>query len=212
MKSCTTILLCVLVLAVLTVASQAGPAYYGFTGLMFTPTADTLGKSELNFGVGAITRDSNTSSYWSGNVGLFDGLEVGALLLDRESGDSSTYVNTKLRLLKETEKTPALAIGAIDLFDETSFSSYFALSKTLSFGEQTFLQPRFTVGAGSDWPDGFFASVTTLANERIELMLEYDSANLNFGVNYLATKGLQVHAGLLDGDLLGLGLRYSSGF
>jgi hypothetical protein len=207
---------CVLVLlALVVVSSQAAatPAYFGYTGLMLTPTADTLKMGGVNFGAVYLNNDNdNNTTFWSANVGLLPSLEVGAAVVAPEEGDSQAIINAKFRLFKETLATPALSIGVSDLADQLEATPYVVVSKSLPLKSENVWSPRFHVGLGSGNLDGLFAGLSAKATDRIQLMVEYDTSDVNIGLQFAAAKGLRLHAGLVAGDSLGLGINYNAGF
>lgn len=191
------------------VSSQvaASPAYFGYTGLMMTPTADTLRSGGTAFNA-VILNNNNNTSFLSANFGLMDSLEVGAAMISQDHGDSKGIVNGKFQLLKETTATPALAIGISDLADQLDSTLYIVGSKSLS-GQWS---PRLHVGVGSGRLNGLFAGLSATVSDRMQLMAEYDTNDLNFGLQFAATNSLRLHAGIIGGDHLGLGLSYNARF
>lgn len=210
--STKTIGLLVLLALAVSIQVSASPAYFGYTGLMMTPTADTLKMGGVNFGGVFLSDDNNDTTFVSANVGILPRLEVGAALIDPENGDSDAIINAKFSLLSETAATPALAVGLSDITDELDATPYVALSKSIPLAGQYMWEPRFHVGVGGGRLDGLFAGLSAKATDRIQLMVEYDSDDVNFGLQFAAAKGLRLHAGLVGGDRLGLGLNYNVGF
>jgi len=205
-------LLVLFVLAAVSSQVTATPSYFGYTGLMITPTADTLKTGGFNAGGVFVIDDSNNTSFWSANVGLLDSLEVGGALVSPEHGDSNGIINAKFRLLNEDISVPALAIGISDLTDELDTTPYVVASKSLQISGENPYAPRLHVGFGGGHLDGLFAGLSATATDRIQLMVEYDTNDVNFGVQFAVAQSLRLHAGLVGGDNLGLGLNYNVGF
>ena len=195
-------------------SSQVGaaPAYLGYTGLMMTPTADTLKTGGIDFGAVFLNNDNSNTTFWSANVGLLDSLEVGAAMVSPEHGDSHGIINAKFGLLKENTAMPALAIGVSDLTDQLDSTPYVVVSKSLPLKGQSVWAPRLHAGVGGGRLNGVFAGLSVKATDRIQLMVEYDTNDVNFGLQFAAAKGLRLHAGLVGGDSLGLGMSYNAGF
>ncbi|MCL5104266.1 MAG: YjbH domain-containing protein [Armatimonadetes bacterium] len=215
MKNCRRFplyLLAIFVLAAVSGHVAASPAYFGYTGLMLTPTADTLKTGGVGLGAVFLTNDNNNTTFWSANVGLLDSLEVGAALVSPEHGDSNGIINAKFGLLKETMATPALAIGVSDLADQLDATPYVVVSKSLPLKGQSLWTPRLHVGVGGGRLDGVFAGLSAKVADRMQLMVEYDTNDVNFGLQFAAAHGLRLHAGLVGGDNLGLGISYNAGF
>ncbi|MCE5198557.1 MAG: YjbH domain-containing protein [Armatimonadota bacterium] len=215
MKNCkrfSSYLLVIFVLAAMSSQVAATPAYFGYTGLMMTPTADTLRTGGVDFGAVFLNNDNNDTTFVSGNFGLLDSLEVGAAMVSPEHGDSNGIINAKFGLLKENLTTPALAIGVSDLTDQFDSTPYVVVSKSLQLKNQSLLAPRLHVGVGGGNLDGLFAGLSARISDRTQLMVEYDTDDVNFGLQFAAAQNLRLHAGLLGGDNLGLGMSYNAGF
>ncbi len=214
MKRFRTIYPYLLVLFVVAAASPvaATPSYFGYTGLMMTPTADTLKTGGFDCGAVFVSDENNDTTFFSANVGLVPSLEVGAAIVSPEHGDNNAIINAKYGLLSETIATPALAIGISDLADEIDSTPYIVVSKALTVQSQRFLAPRVHVGLGGGRLSGLFLGLSAAVSDRTQLMVEYDTDDVNFGVQFAAAQGLRLHAGLLAGDNLGLGLSYNAGF
>lgn len=215
MKNCRRTLSYLLVpFALALVSSQvaATPAYFGYTGLMMTPTADTLKASGVDLGAVFLSDDHNDNTFWSANIGLLSSLEVGAAVVSPEHGDSKGIINAKFGFLKETMATPALAIGMSDLTDQLDSTPYIVMSKSLSLKGQSLWEPRLDIGVGGGRLNGVFAGLSAKVTDRMQLMLEYDTNDVNFGLQFASAHGLRLHAGLVGGDNLGLGMSYNAGF
>ena len=202
----------IFVLAAVSSQVAATPAYFGYTGLMLTPTANTLKTGGFDFGAVFLNNDNNNTTFLSGNIGLLESLEVGAALVSPEHGDSEGIINAKFGLMKETLVTPALAIGMSDLTDNLDATPYVVASKALGLKGDSSWAPRLHVGVGGGRLSGIFAGLSATLNSQMQLMVEYDTDDVNFGLQFAATDSLRLHAGLLGGDNLGLGMSYNVGF
>lgn len=206
--------MCLLVLFVLAAVSgqaAAAPAYFGYTGLMLTPTADTVKTAGFDFGAVFLDLDNNDTTFVSANLGLMDSLEIGAALVSPDHGDSEGIINAKYALLNETAAVPGVAIGFSDLTDQIDSTPYIVASKSFQVAGLTWA-PRLHVGVGSGKLDGLFFGASAPVNDQLQLMAEYDTDNLNFGLQYAATNTMRLHLGLIDGDNLSLGMSYNVGF
>lgn len=205
-------LIVVLVLAAVSSQVAAAPAYFGYTGLMLTPTADILKTGGFGFGAVYLTGDSNDTTFLSANVGLLNTLEVGGAWVSPEHGDSSGIINAKLAVLEENAVSPGLSIGVSDITNEIDMTPYVVLSKALLLNSTNRWAPRAHIGFGGGHLDGLFAGLSATVNDRTQVMVEYDTNDVNFGVQFAAADRLRLHAGLVSGDRLGLGLSYNVGF
>ncbi|MCE5322206.1 YjbH domain-containing protein [bacterium] len=207
-------LIAIAAMAMMSLASglAAAPAYPGYTGLIFTPTADTLNMGGVNFGASYLSSDDIDTSYFSANIGIINGFEVGAALLDPDEGDNDTILNAKYSVLKETFATPGIAFGVSDLTDEIDVTPYVVVTKTLDIPKLTLHQIKGSIGFGDGTLDGVFAGLSAVISDNLTLMTEYDTDNLNIGLQFAAAGGFRAHVDLIDGDDIGFGLNFNKGF
>lgn len=194
-------------------AQAAVPSFYGYSGLMVTPTSDALSKGDYSFGgVGIDVNNVTDLNIYSANMGLADNLEVGFARVKPDGMVGETWVNAKYRFLEETETHPAVAAGVFDFTDEMNATTYVVLSKsfvwrgTTEYGDVNAPQIHFGVGGGQ--LDGIFGGISVQLGDRLMLMGEYDTEDVNVGLRLAITKEIRIHAGLLNGDDLALGISF----
>lgn len=176
------------------------PSFRGYTGLMVVPTADALGKGEWNAGLFFEDVASETINDVVVNYGLAQGLEFGInrFRIDGDS-DHRTLLNAKYRFMPETSVRPAIAAGITDITDDIETTVYAVASKSFGCVVRTWegetLTPRIHVGFGGGRLGGLFAGATGYVGNRIELLAEWDSHNVNVGARWRVTPQFTVHAG-----------------
>lgn len=214
MKMFRTISLCVLCLvALLPGIACADASYFGYTGLIFTPTAEALSLGRYNATGVVVNYDNDVdATFVGGNVGITKALEVGAAWLDSDPGDSDVIVNAKWQVLAESETQPAFAVGFADIADEIDATPYAVVTKSLNWLGTGLRAPKISVGVGDGILDGLFAGLSVFAGDRTELMVEYDTDDVNFGARFNLTEQLKINAALLDGDDFAAGLSFNIGF
>jgi hypothetical protein len=214
-------LLCVFVPAALLAlagAVAAAPSFYGYTGLVAVPTADALDKDDYNVLAFTLNLEEGADSdIYGANLGLAEGLEVGFARFRPDEGDSETYLNAKYKFAPETEDRPALAAGLFDLTDELDTTVYVVMSKSLMARSRTrfgdISTPRLHFGIGGGQFDGVFAGLSAVLADRLMLMVEHDSDQVNFGARLALTDEIRAHFAGLDGfDDIGLGLSFNKTF
>ena len=184
--------------------AAAAPSFFGYTGLLLVPSADVLEMSEWN--AAAFTTElTDGQDLLAVGIGLPAGLEAGLLRVDPEGGSAETLLHAKYRVQPLLVGGGSLAVGLFDITDEIDSNAYAVFSKRLApdtiVGTQRLLDPRLHFGLGSGGQlDGIFAGVSAVAVERITLMAEYDSDNINFGARLAIAPKIQVHAGWLGDD------------
>jgi len=206
----------VLLLTAICSAANAAPSLLGPTGLILTPTADTLGVTEFDLGISGIRSDDNgNETVVYGNAGLLPGLEVG-LSHDRfEHEGSQTLVNAKLRLFRPPLGRFTLSAGMIDITDQIDRTSYVVLSHAIGAGVITRVGPvtlpQVHIGVGNGRLDRVFGGVSTVVGRRVEVMVEYDGTHVNVGARVpLALRFAATVAGLDGFKHAAAGVSFSS--
>lgn len=198
--------------------ATAAPSFFGYTGLVGVPTADALDKDDYNAAAFTLNFEEGAdANVYCGNLGLADGLEVGFTRVRPDEGEGETYVNAKYRFSPETESRPAVAAGVVDFTDEVDTTVYVVLSKSMFGSYETQLGevtgPRIHFGVGGGQFDGVFGGVSAVLGERLMLMVEHDSYEINFGARLALTSEVRVHFAGLDGlDDVGLGISFNKSF
>ena len=217
-RLCLLVALVVIGLAASSGVGIAAPSFFGYTGLVRTPTADALDKDDYNAAAFALNfEEGGDANVYCANLGLSEGLEIGFARVRPDEGASETYVNAKYRFSAETDPGPAVAAGVIDFTDEVDTTVYVVLSKSLAemvrSGPSEITSPRVHIGVGGGQFDGLFAGLSAVLGERLMLMIEHDSDEINFGARLAITDELRAHFAGLDGfDDVGLGLSYNKSF
>jgi len=212
------VLLMVVVLSLLGGPALAAPSFLGYTGLLRVPTADALNEKDYNLAAFALNLEEGAdSNVYAANLGVAKGLEVGFARVKPEEGSGETYLNAKYRFSAETAEQPAVAAGVADFTDEIDTTVYVVMSKAFGHGYQTSLgeitSPRFHVGVGGGMLSGVFGGVTAVVGDRLMLMVEYDSDDVNVGARLALTSEVRADVGFLDGfDDVGVGISYNKSF
>lgn len=209
--------LCIAILAAMLLPglASAAPSFLGYTGLVVIPTADALDRGEYSAAAYAVDLESSSdSNVFAGNVGLAEMTEIGFTRIKPDGSDAETFINAKHAFRVETETHPGMAAGVIDVTDEVESTAYVVMSKAISrgggsnrYGDVT--APRIHFGIGGGQLSGFFGGISASLGDRLLLMAEYDSSNINFGARLAITAEIRAHAALLDGDDLALGASFT---
>lgn len=190
----------------------AWPSVGGPTGLILTPTADTLHNGGFNFG---LFRRSDVN-YLSFNMSMMDNLEFGVTGASADHR-SDVWANVKFRLVPESRQYPAVAVGVTDLLDDQDRGAYVVITKTLPE-----IRMRGSLGVTSR--GGLIASVAkelnsvSISSSRkgggpgTTFMAEIDGSDLNLGVGIGLTPNLRANVYLVDMRSAVLGVAYESKF
>lgn len=183
--------------------SCAIPSFRGYTGLIVVPTADALGKGDWNAGFFYENVANETINDVVANYGVSQGFEFG---IDRfrltDETDNHTLLNAKYRFIPETSKYPAIAAGIADITNEIETTVYAVASKSLGCQVRVWkgetLSPRVHVGFGGGRLSGLFAGASAYIGNRVELMAEWDSKDVNVGLRWRVTPQFTIHGGGLN--------------
>lgn len=193
------------------------PSFQGYTGLLLIPSADVLQMSHWN--AAAFTTElTDGEDILGAAAGLPGNLEVGLLRVDPEGGSAETLLHAKYRIQPLLVGGAAVSVGVFDVTDEIDSNVYAVFSKQLGpsaiISTQRLLDPRLHLGLGSGGRlDGLFAGVSAVAANKITVMAEYDSDNVNFGARLAIAPKIQVHAGWLGDDSdFAVGLSFSNAY
>jgi len=178
----------VLLTVAMTGTTAAAPNFIGPTGLIATPTAETLNQG--GYSIGLHTADNVNSL--SLNLGLVKDVEIGLTRFDNDFEDFN-ILNAKWKFLPEADGRPALAFGIQDAGNKIDNTPYLVASQNIGGGS------RVHYGIGGGTIDGVFGGFEKDFNKGT-LMAEYDGDNLNLGVRFDIASGVKVNVGLLDMD------------
>jgi len=196
----------------------AAPSLEGFTGLLLTPTADALNQDDYNLAVFARNvEEGGDFQVFAGNIGVAKGMEAGFARIKPEHTSGETILNAKYRFRDEDAGRPALAVGVIDATDEIETSTYFVLSKSLArmplVRGNELTSPRVSVGFGGGRLSGLFGGVSAVLGEKLMLIAEYDTKDVNLGAQLPLSYGLRAHAGWTNGlNDFAAGLSFNKAF
>ena len=185
---------------------SASVNFFGQSGLLTVPNADTLRSRDISAGY-AWVLNSNLA-HVSAGLGADSRWEAGSAV---SGGDlpSAVLLNGKYRLAKPGPWGSRMAVGLLDFADEIGLSVYGVLTKNLSTrlaGKQRDVEISAGVGSG-DLLNGPFIGARTPVGERTSVMAEWADVagerSLNLGVGYRPLRDADVKLGIVDGDIAG---------
>jgi len=204
-----------LALCMLVLPAQAAPSLEGYTGLLLTPTADALSRDEFNAAFFTLNLEEGADTrVFAVNAGVSQDLEVGFARIKPEHSSGETILNGKWQARPEDGRRPALAMGVIDATDELETTAYFVASKSftkeLRFYDKEITNPRLHVGIGGGQLRGLFGGASAVVANKLTLIAEYDTEDVNLGARLAVGSGIRVHAGWLHGlDDFAVGVSYN---
>jgi hypothetical protein len=208
-------------------SAQALP---GTSGLVSIPTAEITADGDMAAGVNVIaphhheyyggTYDANAAQVQFVTVGFLPFVEVG-LRLTRivdgpPQGIGDRMVSVRVRVLREGEYLPAVAIGAHDIVGTRLYhATYIVASRSAATAAG---RAGVTVGYGRDVLglrakgrqfDGVFGGVSLAPRPWVTLLAEHDGDRPNAGVRLGPVHGVALLAALQNLDGFSAGLSYT---
>lgn len=190
---------CALLLSTATATAAAAPSFSGSTGLINTPSADSLRKGQFSLGYHDL-KDQKVGTF---SLNILSNVEVGVARHSPDIGSDQTLFNAKWSIAPETVATPGLAVGVEGLGDGRR-SAYAVASKGLPFGL------RLHAGVGNGRFDGAFGALEMTLNPvgvtgsntfpATTLIAEYDGDSMNYGARLSIVTGVKLEAGWRDSE------------
>jgi hypothetical protein len=194
------LLLLTLTLGVAT-AAMAVPNFLGPTGLIFTPSAQTLQEDQYNASLNLFNNTHDTE--YALNYGIRPNIEVGFSRLPEES----TVINAKYNFQPETDRAVGLAVGVMDLTDQNNTTLYGVASKKISFGDlynMDNFRANLGLGLGGNSGNiplrGLFGGLSFDVAKRATVLLEHDGQRFNIGARADLTHGFDAQLAFAGAD------------
>ncbi len=154
------------------------------SSLNYIPTAETLGANTLlleasNYGYSTMMTTESTSGIMT-QLGIGNRLEFGVDKYETEDS-SENYWNGKLKLFDEGKRTPAFAVGFMDIARASKPTSYFVMSKAIGT-----VRTHFGV-INSSYSHGLMVGADIDIGESLWLGVDYlpgDANHLRVGVSH----------------------------
>jgi hypothetical protein len=217
MKTRLLFLFCAVLLASMVLPAGAATSFFGPSGLLVMPTAETLGQGQLQVFANYIDRGTYQETPIGVSMGLSHGIEVGVSSVNETglNAGSKAIFNVKWIALPETDTMPAVAVGAINATDNTKFNGtveltadkgmiapYFVASKKLALSGCKLALTGHAGYIGGNF-SGAMLGVGAKVTPKLDVMADWigNYSNLSFGARYQATDSLGVNASLINGDL-----------
>lgn len=200
-----------------TVQTMPTQSWFGGTGMLVIPTAETIPPRKISAHFHAIDVDERDDweDVWGLTTSIYPGFEAGITNLGRTftgTGEDELVIQAKIGanlndLLRLGEEAPDIAFGGRDLADEVGEAYYVVFSKDFMIDE---FEEAKTVGVslgignadGNNVPlDGLFFGVDFTPFDFARMQIEYDAENVNANLRYWWSDWAVTEVGVLDGDL-----------
>lgn len=167
------------------VAMRTASSLWGSTGLIFVPTAYTIGPKEFNFSM-AISKDFSAAS---ANYGILKDVEVGFAYLGRDGIEDKAVANAKIHIVPSNFKNFELGIGVMDAVGAIDQTFYVVGSFDLITPDYAVAKGaaglRVHAGVGTGYfSEKPFAGAELFFDRGFSIVGEWDTKNVNFAGRY----------------------------
>jgi len=206
------------------------PSWYGYTGLVRTPTALISTPQKITGAVHQVELDGEDSRVCAATVGLMPTLEIGATRIQDVPQDTipltyatETVVNVKYEAniggLFNNPVAPKMAIGIFDISDQINRTNYLVLSRSIGLAQGSVSplpQANVHIGYASAERepaalDGIFGGIDFVVAQDTLAQIEYDGEDINGALRYYPAPWISLDAGMLSSEL-GYGFTINTGF
>jgi len=210
--------------------SQPSPSWYGYTGLVRTPTALISTPQKITGSAHQVKFDGDHHGVYGATVGLMPTLEIGAARIEDVLQDTpipsyatETVVNVKYEAniggLFNNPVAPRMAIGIFDISDHVNRTNYLVLSRSIGLAQGSASPlPQASIHIGYAKAtrnpatlDGIFGGIDFVAAQDTLAQIEYDGEDVNGALRYYPASWISVDAGMLNSEL-GYGFTIDSSF
>ena len=187
-------------------AALAGVNTEGVSGILATPTAEVVGDGHAVFAMGRYLSDTvkDTGSFiartYIATIGYLPGLEVTARFTDFPTlPDNQGTTNFQDRSVSAKYQVYAdedwsFAVGALDFGGRSKIGQGYYGVATWRAAPQL----ELSAGAGSGPLEGVFGGLRYSPSDYVSLLGEYDTADLNYGLEVHPAKGWTLKGGVLN--------------
>ena len=203
------------------ISNPSGQSLYGFSGLIFTPTAYTSNWGDVHLGWSHFHKSvalnyggfgkglENERSHWA-HIGFLPFAELSVKLTKPYNKTSTDFglgdrsISFRLQLLKETAKRPAILIGVVDPFIQVPIfeARYIVLTKSFLFRDIRVISNlgyglKVNKNSRNNDLQGLFGGFQ-LNWRQVKLSVEHDASHINIGTGYAFKNWLFFNAAFVD--------------
>ena len=167
----------------------------GPTGLITVPTSTTTRVERFQLGT-AFGQNIRTVSV---NWGIFDSIEIGGTVVDRNNQNNKVIATAKVTIIPQNFEWLELGFGAIDPFDAINNTVYGMASVNVRVPTQTTEQVvglRLHLGYGTGiYRDKVIGGGEVFLGNRFSVVAEYNGVDTNAALRYVHDDALRLQLG-----------------
>ncbi|MCX7992185.1 MAG: hypothetical protein N2651_00815 [Fimbriimonadales bacterium] len=168
---------------------------YGTTGLITVPTSTATRAERFQLGT-ALGKNIRTVSL---NWGIFESVEVGGVVVDRNNQNNKIIATGKVTIIPQNFDWLELGFGTIDPFDAINNTVYGMASVNVRVPSQAPEQVvglRLHLGYGTGiYRDKVIGGGEVFLNNQFSVVGEYNGVDSNFALRYVYDDNLRVQLG-----------------
>ncbi len=168
---------------------------FGSTGLITVPTSTTTREDRFQLGV-AMGQNIRTVSL---NWGLFDSVEVGGVVVDRNNQKNKVIATGKVTIIPQNFDWLELGFGTMDPLDAINKTVYGMASVNVRVPTQAPEQVvglRVHLGYGTGiYRDKVIGGGEVFLNNQFSIVGEYNGVDSNFALRYVYDNNLRIQLG-----------------
>ena len=167
----------------------------GPTGLITVPTSTTTRVERFQLGT-AFGKDIRTVSV---NWGIFDSIEIGGAVVDRNNQNNKVIATGKVTIIPQNFEWLELGFGAIDPFDAINNTVYGMASVNVRVPTEAAEQVvglRLHIGYGTGiYRDKVIGGGEVFLGNRFSVVAEYNGVDTNAALRYVHDDALRLQLG-----------------
>jgi len=167
----------------------------GSTGLITVPTSTTTRVERFQLGT-AFGKDIRTVSV---NWGIFDSIEIGGAVVDRNNQNNKVIATGKVTIIPQNFEWLELGFGAIDPFDAINNTVYGMASVNVRVPTEAAEQVvglRLHLGYGTGiYRDKVIGGGEVFLGNRFSVVAEYNGVDTNAALRYVHDDALRLQLG-----------------
>lgn len=167
----------------------------GPTGLITVPTSTTTRVERFQLGT-AFGKDVRTVSL---NWGIFDSVEIGGAVVDRNNQDNKVIGTAKVTIIPQNFDWLELGFGTIDPFDAIEKSFYGIASVNVRVpteAPESVVGLRLHLGYGTGiYRDKIIGGGEVFLNNQFSVVAEYNGVDTNAALRYVHDDALRMQLG-----------------
>jgi hypothetical protein len=167
----------------------------GSTGLITVPTSTTTRVERFQLST-AFGKDIRTVSV---NWGIFDSIEVGGTVVDRNNQNNKVIATAKVTIIPQNFEWLELGFGTIDPFDAINNTVYGMASVNVRVPTETADQVvglRLHLGYGTGiYRDKVIGGGEVFLGNRFSVVAEYNGVDTNIALRYVHDDALRLQLG-----------------